>query len=100
MNLILDILNSLYSNINSPFLKIFTKFSLLMFVITAIFVGVVKLIINLLSICSINLPITMDPFKYGNLLEQIVNNFIISLIILTNISVITKFINENFVKLI
>lgn len=45
------------------------------------------------------LPITMDPLKYGKLIEQIDNKFIITLTTPTNIAVITKINNENFVKI-
>jgi hypothetical protein len=45
------------------------------------------------------LPITMDPLKYGKLIEQIDNKFIMTLTTPTNIAVITKINNENFVKI-
>src|ERR1700677_1802820 len=45
------------------------------------------------------LPITMDPLKYGKLIEQVGNKYIITLTTPTNIAVITKINNENFVKI-
>lgn len=45
------------------------------------------------------LPITMDPLKYGKLIEQIDNKFIITLTTPTNIAVIKQINNENFVRI-
>lgn len=45
------------------------------------------------------MPIGVDPLKYGKLIEQIDNKFIITLTTPTNIAVITKINNENFVKI-
>ena len=45
------------------------------------------------------LPITMDPLKYGKLIEQIGNKYIITLSTPTNIAVIKHINNENFVRI-
>src|SRR6266699_656227 len=45
------------------------------------------------------LPITMDPLKYGKLIEQIGNKFIITLTTPTNIAVIKQINNENFISI-
>jgi hypothetical protein len=44
------------------------------------------------------LPITMDPLKYGKLLEQIGNKFIIQMTT-KNILVINQYDKENYIKL-
>jgi len=41
----------------------------------------------------------MDPLKYGKLIEQIGNKFIITLTTPTNIAVIKQINNENFVRI-
>ncbi len=45
------------------------------------------------------LPITIDPLKYGKLIEQFGNKYIIQLNTPTNIVVINQINNENFVRI-
>jgi hypothetical protein len=45
------------------------------------------------------LPITSNPLEYGKLIEQIGNKYIITLTTPTNVAVIKKINNENFVKI-
>jgi hypothetical protein len=45
------------------------------------------------------LPITSNPLEYGKLIEQIDNKYIIALTTPTNIAVINRINNENFVKI-
>jgi len=44
------------------------------------------------------LPITMDPLKYGKLLDQTNNKFIIQLTT-KNVAVITHYEKENFIRI-
>src|ERR1700761_3509858 len=45
------------------------------------------------------LPITMDPLKYGKLIEIIGNKYIITLSTPTNIAVVEQINNENLVRI-